>query len=91
MGRQMVISSNCNLIPYPDHHYPIEPYVPQNALVNQHSGQESIQRHHRFGQPRLTIKTGAIHFDMPHKRYDDSRCLQYSDADQVGRLLDIYA
>jgi hypothetical protein len=87
----MVISSNYNLIPYPDHHYPIKPYISENALVNQHSGQESITRHNRCGQVCSTIKTGTIHFDMPHNRYDVSQCLQYSDADQVGRLLDIYA
>jgi hypothetical protein len=28
---------------------------------------------------------------MPDNRYDFSRCLHSSDADQVGRLLDIYA
>ena len=87
----MVISSNYNLIPYPDHHYPIQPYIRKNALANQHSGQGSIIRHNRFRQPCSTIKTGTIHFDMPHNRYDVSQCLQYSDADQVGRLLDIYA
>jgi len=87
----MVVSSNYNLIPYPDHHYPIQPYTPENALVNQHSGQESIERHNRFRLPRSTIKTGAVHFDMSHNNYDVSRCLQYSDTDQVGRLLDIYA
>jgi hypothetical protein len=87
----MVISSNCNLIPYPDHHYSIKPYISKNALVNQHSGQESITRHNRCRQVRSPIKTGTIHFDMPHNRYDVNQCLQYSDADQVGRLLDIYA
>ena len=87
----MLISSNCNLIPYSDQHFPIAPYTPQNALVHQHSGQESITRPNRFAQPRLTIKTRAIHFDIPHNRYDVSQCLQSADADQVGRLLDIYA
>jgi hypothetical protein len=87
----MVISSDYNLILYPDHHYPIKPYISENALVNQHSGQESIKRQNRFGQPSSTFKTGVSHFDMPHSRYDASQCLQYSDAHQVGRLLDIYA
>jgi hypothetical protein len=87
----MVISSNCNLIPYPDHHYPIKPYISENALVKRHSGQESIKRHNRFGQSRSIIKTGASHFDMPHNSYDASQCLQYFTAHQVGRLLDIYA
>ena len=87
----MVVSSNYNLIPYPEHHYPIQPYISENALANQHRGQESIERHGRLQQPRADIKAGAVHFDMPDNRYDFSRCLHYSDADQVGRLLDIYA
>jgi hypothetical protein len=29
----MVVSSNYNLIPYPDHHYPIQPYISENALA----------------------------------------------------------
>jgi hypothetical protein len=87
----MVVSSNYNLIPYPEHHYPIQPYISENALANQHRGQESIERHDRLQQPRADIKAGAVHFDMPDNRYDFSRCLHSSDADQVGRLLDIYA
>ena len=87
----MVVSSNYNLIPYPGHHYPIQPYISENALAKQHPGQESIERLDRFQQPRAAIKAGAIHLDMPDHRYDFSRCLHYSDADQVGRLVDIYA
>jgi hypothetical protein len=87
----MVVSSNYNLIPYPDYHYPIQPYISENALANQHPGPESIERHDRFQQPRADITAGVIHFNMPDNRYDFSRCLLYSDADHVGRLVDIYA
>ncbi len=87
----MVVCSNYNLIPYPEHHYPIQPYISENALANQHRGQESIERHDRLQQPRADIKAGAVHFDMPDNRYDFSRCLHACDADLVGRLLDIYA
>jgi hypothetical protein len=86
----MVVSSNYNLIPYPDHHYQIQPYLSENALANQHSGQESIERHDRFHQPYSNFKAGTIHIDIPDQ-YNASLCLQYSDVDQVGRLLDIYA
>ena len=88
---QMVVSSNYNLIPYPDHHYPIQPYISENAVAKKHPGQESIERSDRFQQPRAAIKANAIHFDMTDNRYDFSRCLRCSDADQVGRLVDIYA
>ena len=87
----MVVSSNHDLVPYRDHHYPIQPYISENALADQYPGQESIERHNRFRRPRSDIKAGAIHFDIPGNRYDVSRCLQYSDADQVGRLLNLYA
>jgi hypothetical protein len=87
----MVVSSNYNLIPYPEHHYPIQPYTPEKALANQHPGQESIERHNRLRQPRPDIKVSAVHFDIPDNRYDSSQCLYYSDADRVGRQLDIYA
>jgi hypothetical protein len=87
----MVVSSNYNLIPYPDHHYPIQPYISENALANQHPDQESVARHDRFQQPRPDIKANAVHFDMSDNRYDSSRCLHYCDAYQVGRQLDIYA
>jgi len=87
----MVVSSNYNLIPYLDHHYPIQPYISENALAKQHSRQESIERLDRFQQPRAGIKAGAIYFDMPDNGYDFSRRLQYSGAHQVGRLVDIYA
>jgi hypothetical protein len=87
----MVVSSNYNLIPYPDQHYPIQPYISKNTLVKQHPGQESIERLDGFQQPRADIKAGAIHFDMPDNGYDFSRRLHYSDGDQVGRIVDIYA
>ena len=87
----MVVSSNYNLIPYPDHHYPIQPYLSENALANQHSGQESIERHGRFRRPHSNFNAGTIHIDIANNRYDISLCLQYSDVDQVGRLIDIYA
>ncbi len=87
----MVVSSNYNLIPYPDHHYQIQPYLSENALTDQHSGQESIERHGRFRQPNSNLRAATIHIDIPDNRYNASLCLQYSDLDQVGHLLDIYA
>ena len=89
----MVVSSNYNLIPYPDHHYPIQPYISENALANQQPGLESIERHDRFQQPRADRnKVDTVHFGgMTGNRYDFSRCLHYSEEDHVGRQLDIYA
>ena len=87
----MVVSSNYNLIPYPEHHYPIQPYISENALARQHAEQETIAHHDRFQQARTYIKAGAIHFDVTDNRYDSSRCLHFSNDDQLGRLLDIYA
>ena len=39
----MIISSNYNLIPYPDHHYQVLPYIQDNQdnmVANQERGQE---------------------------------------------------
>ena len=87
----MVVSSNYNLIPYPDHHYPIQPYISDNAMARQHHGQESVERHDRFQRPPAEFKAGDILFDIPDSGYDISRCLHYCDEYQVGRLIDIYA
>jgi len=87
----MVVSSNYNLIPNRDQHYPIQPYTSEITLASQDTGQESIERHDRFQQARTYIKVETIHIDMPDGRYDSSRCLCYSGDGQVGRLLDIYA
>jgi hypothetical protein len=87
----MVVSSNYNLIPYPTHHYPIQAYISDNAAAYPDPGKESIERHNRFRQPHSDIMADTIYFNIPGSRYDVSRCLQYCDADQVGRLVDIYA
>jgi hypothetical protein len=87
----MVVSLNYNLIPSPAAHYPIQPYISENAVTCPDSGQKSIERHNRFKQPHTGIMTGGTHTSVPRSRYDDSRRLQNYDADQVGRLVDIYA
>ena len=87
----MVVSLNYNLVPFSANSYPIQPYFLENAPAYPDPGQESIERHVRFRQPHSEILTGAIHSKITGSRYDADRCLQYSDADQVGRLIDIYA
>lgn len=87
----MVVSSNYNLIPYPDHNYQVLPYVQDNMVAHQDRGQESIEQHKIFRWPHSVIKTDAIDFDFRSNSYDAKHCLQYSDADQVGLLVDVYA
>ena len=87
----MDVSSNYNLIPYPDHNYQVLPYVQDKMDAHQDRGQESIQQHNLFRRPHPVIKAAAIDFDFRGNSYDAKQCLQYSDADQVGLLVDFYA
>lgn len=87
----MVVSTNYNLIPYPNHNYQVLPYVQENRLVPREHGQVSIERHKLLGWPHSDIKTGDIHFEFRSNGYDAKHCLQYSDADQIGLLVDVYA
>jgi len=87
----MVVSLNYNLVPCSVNHYPIQPYVSEKTEAYPDPVKQSIERRYGFRQPHSEIKTGAIHFRISGSRYDHSQCLQFSDADQVGRLVDIYA
>jgi hypothetical protein len=87
----MDVSSNYNLIPYPDHNSQVLPYVRENLVAHQDRGQESVEQHKRSQRPPPVIKAGAIDFDIRGNSYDAKHCLQYSDADQVGHLVDLYA
>jgi len=87
----MVVSSNYNLIPYPDHNYQVLPYVHDNMVAHQDRRQESVEPHKLLRRPHPVIKAAAIDFDFRGNSYDAKHCLQYSDADQVGRLVDLYA
>jgi hypothetical protein len=87
----MDVSSNYNLIPYPDHNYQVLPYVQDNFVAHQDPRQESLEPHKLLRRPHSVIKADTIHFDFRGNSYDALRCLQYSDADQVGLLVDVYA
>ena len=87
----MDISTNYNLIPYPGHNYQVLPYVQDNGVAHQGHGQESVEPHKLIRRSSSLTKTEPIPFDFRGNSYDVTRCLQYSDADQVGHLVDVYA
>ena len=87
----MVVSTNYNLIPYPEHHYQVLPYVHDNGVTHQERGQELVESHKLIRRSSSLTKADPIHFDFRGNNYDVTRCLQYSDADQVGLLVDVYA
>ena len=87
----MAISANYNLIPYPDHNYQVLPYVHDNLVVGQHRRQASIEPHKLLRRPPPVTKAETIQFDLRGNSYDATYCLRYSDADQVGHLVDVYA
>ena len=84
----MNISTNYNLIPYPDHDYQLKPYVPENPVRRQDFGQEPIEAQNRFRQARPNIHT--IHLEVSNQ-YDAGQRLTFPNIDQVGHLIDIYA
>ncbi len=85
----MDITPNYNLIPYPDHDYQLKPYVPENPVLNQNVRQETIAGDSRFRHPRPDIHT--IHIDVSNHTYGAEQSYVYSNIDQVGHLIDIYA
>jgi len=87
----MVVSANYDLIPYPNHNYQVLPYVHDNMVERHDHGQESVKRHIQFRWPHSDIKSDAIDFDFRINSYNAGQCLQYSDADQIGLLVDVYA
>ena len=87
----MAVSTNFNLIPYPDHNYQVLPYVQDRGVAHQDRGQESVEPHKLIRRPPLLPKSDPFHFDFRGKNYDVTRRLRYSDADQIGHLVDVYA
>ena len=87
----MVVSANYDLIPYPNHNYQVLTYVHGNMVERHDHGQESVERHIHFRRPHSDITSDAIDFDFCSNRYNAGQCLQYSDADQIGLLVDLYA
>jgi len=87
----MVVSSNYHLIPYPDHYFPVQPYARENSVVHPDAGQDSIERPDLFQRPHSDTKVNSNRFAVYGKSGDVTSSLQYCDADQVGRLIDLYA
>ena len=85
----MDITSNYNLIPYPDHDYQLKPYVPEYPIRRQNSEQRSIAGHGQYRQPRPEIH--SIDLEILNHTYVYGQNLAYPHIDQVGHLIDIYA
>ena len=81
----MVISSNTNLIPCDQRHYPVQPYVPKDTIM---MIQDSVAHHYRFKRSPADKMTAAIPIG---NQYDSHQCLHFADDYQVGRLVDLYA
>jgi hypothetical protein len=87
----MDVSTNYNLIPYPDHNFQIQPFFRRKAVANPDVGQASVERHNRFQWPHPDINPHSVRFDGLRSIYGLNQGLQYPDAGQVGVLVDIYA
>lgn len=87
----MVVSSNYNLIPYPNHNYHVLTYDQDNVVAHQHRDKEFLEPYKLLRRSQAVIEPDTIHFDSCGNSYDATYCLQYSAADQVGRMVDVYA
>jgi hypothetical protein len=85
----MNVSSNYNLIPYPDHNYQIKPYGQTNAVQNQDHGQAPITSGNLFRRTHSAVH--AVLLEGRCNAYDVRKCLAYPQAHQVGLLIDLYA
>jgi hypothetical protein len=87
----MVIAPENNLIPYPGHHYQVQPYVQDNRIANQKRHQEPIEGQKFFRRPHSEINADANHFNRPGNLYDFKLFLQSPAFEQIGLVVDIYA
>ena len=87
----MAVSTNYNLIPYPDHNYQVLPYLQDKGVAHHDRGQESVGPHQPTQRSTSLIKADPVHFEFRGNYYNVTRCLEYSDADQVGHRIDVYA
>ena len=65
----MVITAENHLIPYPGHHYPVQPYVQDNPIANQQRRQGPIGGKTFFRRPQSEIPPPVGHF-KPWQRFD---------------------
>ena len=87
----MVITAENHLIPYPGHHYPVQPYVQDNPIANQQRRQGPIGGKTFFRRPQSEIPPPVGHFKCTGNLYDFKLFVQKPAFDQVGLLVDIYA
>jgi hypothetical protein len=85
----MIVSSNTNLIPYPDHQYEIKSFVQTNLILIQNRGQEAVRQHDLFKRTNSNITTSQLNCHA--NTYDVKRSMAFVKDDQVGLLVDIYA
>lgn len=87
----MGVSTNYTLIPYPDHNYQVLPHVQDNGVALRDRDQEFVEPHKMMRRPSSPVGADPIHSDFRVNYYDATRRLQFSDPDQIGYLVDVYA
>jgi hypothetical protein len=87
----MVIAPDNNLIPYPGHHYQVQPYIQDNRIANQEHEQRATGGRKLLRRPQTEIRTPASHLDRHANLYDFKLFLQYPASDPIGLMVDVYA
>ena len=86
--RQMVISSNLSLIPYPKDNYTLQPLNRQMMLPDRELGHQAMNRHGLSRRP--TVRYHCIPADHQNLTYNQYLIRDSSQIDQLGSRVDIY-
>ena len=88
MDRQMVVSSNLSLIPYPLDDYQLQPLNHQDLAPWQEPGQQAGQAYDLIHCPYF--RKQFIHIEGQNSMYNTRCCMESSKLDQLGSVVDIY-
>ena len=87
----MVITAENHLIPYPGHHYPLQPYVQDNPIADQQCRQGAVGEKIFFRRPQSEMNAHLSQLNCPGNLYDFTLFVKQPAFDQVGLVVDIYA
>ena len=89
--KQMVIAPDNYLIPYPGHHYPVQPYIQDHSIANHQHQQAAIEEQKSLRRSASGINVHGRPSNDAGSLYNFKLFLQNPAFEQVGSLVDIYA
>ena len=86
--RQMVLSSNLSLIPYPQDNYALQPVNRQMMLPDPETGRQAMNRYELSRRP--AVRYHYVHTDDQNLTYSPNRCMESSRVGHLGSRVDIF-